>query len=185
MSPLKKTENEYDNNKMDSQICHLKLEGKVDYLPEYSSQYIPYPLIERSHSIPQISSIKFQGDFIGLPEYRDSFKSYENIVKSAPIKKLDNICTSGIVDKTITGEYTEKYQQPNKSDIDKTKLLKTDDHLYVTGEFTNRLPEYNESYTNPNITNMPERVKPRSGYLTLQGNVEYTPEYRYNIYKIY
>lgn len=166
----KHTSHELPSN--NSQLCHLKLEGELSYLPEYKSQFITFP-IEKSHSIPQLSNIKFQGKFVGIPEYADSFKSYENIAKREPIRKADFFNIRGVVDGVA--EYTDNYKEPK---MDKTASAKVSDALHLKGDFAKRLPEYNERFRDPKITAMPERAKPRSSFLGLKGNIDYTPEYR-------
>lgn len=162
-----------------SQICHLNLEGEINYLPEYRSQFVSYP-IEKSHSIPQLSNIKFHGKFIGVPEYRDSFKTYDQYVKSAPIIKPGHLTIMG----TIEGngaEYADKFKPHDASTIKRTTLAKKGDQFHLLGEDSKRVAEYSDSFSDPNIKTFPERAKPRTSFLSLNGKMEYSPEYRYII----
>lgn len=158
-----------------SQLCHLKLQGELSYLPEYRSQFITFP-IEKSHSIPQLSNIKFQGKFIGIPEYADSFKSYDNIAKREPIKKPDFFNVNGFLNGVA--EYADNFKVPDKSKMDKIVSAKGNDGFSLQGDTNKRLPEYIESFKDPKITAMPERAKAKSSFLGLKGNIDYTPEYR-------
>lgn len=165
------------NDILNSRKCHLKLEGEINYVPEYRSKFIEFP-IEKSQSIPQLSNIKFYGRFDGIPEYRDNFKFYDCYSKSAPIKKSDNI--NFTCDKIVTvPEYKEKFKEPDKTAISKTISLKSEDNFQKTikGEFTKILPEYNESFKDPQIKEKPERGKCREPYLRLKGRIEFNPEY--------
>lgn len=163
------------STKHSSQICHLNLEGEINYVPEYRSQFITFP-IEKSHSIPQLSNIKFQGKFIGVPEYRDSFKEYDQYAKSAPIKKPDHLTVRGNMDNTA--EYADKYKTPDKITVERTVLAKKGEQFHLLGEDTVRIAEYSESFKDPKITVFPERAKARQSILSLKGNMDYSPEYR-------
>lgn len=155
------------------QRCHLKLQGEMNYIPEYRSQFVPQ-LGERAHSIPQLSSIKFQGEFSGVPEYRDRFKVYDCYSKSAPIKKPDHLTSCGEI--KISPEYQEKFvPHPLNS---RSTTLKAGDTLRPKGEFPKQLPEYNANFKDPQIHQMPERGKPREPYLRLKGKIEFSPEYK-------
>lgn len=170
--------------------CHLQMRAEDTHYEaspsEYKRQFVEQFPIEKAHSIPQMSSIKMQGDFVTVPEYQDSFKMYANYSKSAPIKKHDNLRVSGAEQENFaeaTGgdmpEYRDKFNVPPKH-MAKEKSLKTDDHLRPRGEFTKEVPEYYESFRDPQITEMPERGKVREPYLRLRGKIEFNPEYRNN-----
>lgn len=160
----------------EAQDCHLKLEGELSYIPEYRSQFVPYQ-IERSHSIPQISNIKFYGTFMGIPEYTASFKSYDNVAKREMIKNPDLIGVRGTMDGVA--EYQENFQEPDKNKVEKSISAKTNDGFSLQQDFSKHIPEYNDRFKDPKITSMPERPKPRTSILELNGNMEYNPEYRY------
>lgn len=170
-----KSNHQHQTPANDSQLCHLKLEGELSYLPEYRSQFITFP-IEKSHSIPQLSNIKFQGKFIGIPEYADSFKSYENIAKREPIRKPDFFNVSGFLNGVA--EYADNFQVPDKTKMEKIVSAKGTDGFHLQGDTNKRLPEYIESFKDPNITAMPERAKAKTSFFGLKGNIDYTPEYR-------
>lgn len=112
------------------QRCHLKLQGEMNYIPEYRSQFVPQ-LGERAHSIPQLSSIKFHGEFAGVPEYQDRFKVYDCYSKSAPIKKPDHLTSCGGI--KMNPEYQEKFvMHPLNC---RSTTLKAEDTLRPKGEF--------------------------------------------------
>ncbi|KAL7737543.1 hypothetical protein ACLKA6_007668 [Drosophila palustris] len=174
--------------------CHLQMRAEDTHYEatpsEYKRQFVEQFPIEKAHSIPQMSSIRMQGDFVTVPEYQDSFKMYANYSKSAPIKKHDNLRQSGAEQENTTEatggggggdlpEYRDKFNVPPKH-MAKEKSLKTDDHLRPRGEFTKQVPEYYESFRDPQITEMPERGKVREPYLRLRGKIEFNPEYRNN-----
>lgn len=167
--------------------CHLQMRAagtQYEATPsEYKRQFVEQFPIEKAHSIPQMSSIKMQGEFHAVPEYQDSFKMYTNYSKSAPIKKHDNLRVSGAEQQTeVSGElpeYRDKFNVPPKH-VAKEKSLKTNDHLRPQGDFTKEVPEYYESFRDPQITEMPERGKVREPYLRLRGKIEFNPEYRNN-----
>lgn len=165
--------------------CHLQQRppetNNKTYPSEYKRQFVQFP-IEKAYSIPQISHIQMHGEFQGVPEYQDSFKMYSNYSKSAPIKKVDNLQISGAenpipINEKEQPEYKDKFCGPTKQ-IVKEKNLKTEDHLYLRGEFSKDVPEYYESYQDPQIKQMPERGKCREPYLRLKGKIEFNPEYR-------
>lgn len=116
------------------QRCHLKLQGEINYIPEYKSQFVPR-LGERAISIPQLSSIKFHGEFAGVPEYQDRFKVYDSYSKSAPIKKPDHLTTCGGI--KMNPEYQEKFvSHPLNS---RSQTIKAEDTLCPKGEFTKQV----------------------------------------------
>lgn len=173
--------------------CHLQMRAagtQNEVAPsEYKRQFVEQFPIEKAHSIPQMSSIKMQGEFHAVPEYQDSFKMYANYSRSAPIKKHDNLRVSGAEQQSTSNEtdaagdllpeYRDKFNVPPKY-LAKEKSLKTNDHLRPQGEFSKEVPEYYESFRDPQITEMPERGKVREPYLRLRGKIEFNPEYRNN-----
>lgn len=172
--------------------CTLKLQGELTYSPEYKSEYKTHGAIERSQSIPQVNNIKFHGKFHGIPEYRDSFKTYNNYTKSAPIKNKDHLkvepitVNKAIISPTISSssEYTEKFKELNLNHIDNRKLSKqidnitTKNNLMIGNYEQSVFPEYFDKFKNPNIKKMPDRAKAKSPILSMDGNMEYKPEYR-------
>ena len=171
------------------QECHLQKRAVTDESEyhvtpsEYQRQFVPQ-LIEKSHSIPQISHIKMQGNFQTVPEYQDSFKMYANYAKPLPIKKVDNLRMSGSEIQLnsndnckIMPEYKEKFHELPK-DVVKEKPLKTEDHLKPSGKFSKDVPEYFESFRDPQVKQIPEKGKCREPYLHLKGKIEFNPEYR-------
>lgn len=165
-------------------LQHICVETKYNTAPsEYKQQFVRFP-IEKACSIPQISHLKIQGEFGGVPEYKDSFKSYETYLKSAPIKKGDNLRIPGAQEVDVEKnailkipEYHTKFKNPE--DIaSKEKLLKVSNHINSYGQFSKDLPEYYESFRDPQIKQMPERSKCREPYLRLKGKIEFNPEYR-------
>lgn len=171
------------------QECHLQKRALTDASQyhvtpsEYQRQFVPQ-LIEKAHSIPQISHIKMQGNFQTVPEYQDSFKMYANYAKPLPIKKEDNLRMSGSEIQvnsnevcSVVPEYKEKYHELPK-DAGKEKPLKTEDHLKPSGNFSKDVPEYFESFRDPQVKQIPEKGKCREPYLHLKGKIEFNPEYR-------
>ncbi|XP_065369113.1 uncharacterized protein LOC135961538 [Calliphora vicina] len=171
------------------QECHLQRRALTDDYQfnvspsEYQRQFVPQ-LIEKAHSIPQISHIKMQGDFHTIPEYQDSFKMYANYAKPMPIIKTDNLRMSGSEiqtnsheDSKTMPEYREKFHDLPK-EVVKEKSLKTEDHLRPHGEFSKDVPEYYESFRDPQVRQLPEKGKCREPYLHLKGKLEFNPEYR-------
>lgn len=174
---LQNEDNKYEPPKIKPQQlrCNLKLEGDQSYSPEYRSQYIEYP-IEKCYSIPQLSSIKFQGDFTGIAEYKDQYRTYDIFSKSAPMKKPDTVNLLGYNESTP--EYQERYKQYTKNEFNRTFPIIRNDTLVMDGQFTKILPEYNESFKNPNVTTVPEKAKCRQTYFTLKGPTDFNPEYK-------
>lgn len=171
------------------QECHLQKRAATDEKEpkvspsEYSRQYIAPFTTEKAHSIPQMSNIKMQGNFHAVPEYQDSFKMYANYTKPEAIRKADNLLTSGseiqVTDdnESVLPEYRAKFHQPPR-DIEKEKSLKTEDHLRPNGQFSTDVPEYYESFRDPQVKQVPEKGKCREPYLHLRGKLEFNPEYR-------
>ncbi|XP_059613513.1 uncharacterized protein LOC132259772 [Phlebotomus argentipes] len=146
------------------------------YSPEYRSKFVEFPVIEKSHSIPQMTNIRLQGDFQGVPEYAEKFKSYESVNRSTPIRKPDNLLLGGEID--VRPEYREQFREPERSALERCQLLRKDDHLKMSGEFSKRPPEYFESFKDHNITAPPLRAKAREPFLNLKGDTEFNPEYK-------
>lgn len=173
--------------------CTLKLQGELSYSPEYASEYRTHGTIERSQSIPQVNNIKFNGKFNGVPEYRDSFKSYEHFTKSAPIKSKDHlkidpitVMNAAVISPNVSSssEYSEKFKELNLNRIDNRKHAKKLDSVaakndLMIGHYEQSVfPEYFDKFKDPNIKRMPERAKARSPILSMDGSMEYKPEYR-------
>ncbi|XP_050322297.1 uncharacterized protein LOC126754412 isoform X2 [Bactrocera neohumeralis] len=163
------------------QIC---VETKYNTAPsEYKQQFVRFP-IEKACSIPQISHLKIKGEFGGVPEYKDSFKTYETYLKSAPIKKGDNLRMPGAQEVDVETNAILKFTEHRAKLKDPTeftsneKLLKVNNHINLCGQFSKDLPEYYESFRDPQIKHMPERSKCREPYLRLKGKIEFNPEYR-------
>lgn len=158
------------------QYCNLKLEGEQHLDGEYKSQFKCYPQMEKSYSIPQISHIKFNGDFHDVPEYQDQFRFYDKATKEKLIKKQSHLSIIG-KNQTVP-EYRERYQGYNQSEIQRTYPIIKNDTLDMRGEFSKDLPEYYESFKDPNVRIIPERMKCRKPYLTISGTTDYHPEYK-------
>lgn len=177
-------------------ICHLNLEGVLDFAPEYRSEFVSFP-IEKSMSIPQINNISFHGKFGGIPEYRDSFRNYDQYAKSAPIKKPDHRILNNATDDEplmVSAEYTEQFKAPggeqgnfssSNSSLGRNVQSKRKDQLNLitsgagSEEYNaERKAEYSERFADPKVTVQPERAKARESILSLNGNMDYSPEYR-------
>ncbi|XP_069964946.1 uncharacterized protein [Bactrocera oleae] len=155
------------------QIC---VETKYNTVPsEYKQQFVRFP-IEKACSIPQISHLKIQGEFDGVPEYKDSFKIYETYLKSAPIKKVDNLRTPGAQEVDVGKNAILKIPEnrANLTDpteiVSKEKLLKIENHINLCGQCSKDLPEYYESFRDPQVKQMPERSKCREPFLRLKAS---------------
>ncbi|XP_058987058.1 uncharacterized protein LOC101891504 [Musca domestica] len=171
------------------QECHLQRRAVTDEKDpkaapsEYKRQFVPPSASEKAHSIPQLSHIRMQGNFHAIPEYQDSFKMYANYSKPEAIRKADNLRISGSEiqmtndNENVLPEYRAKFHQPPR-DIEKEKPLKTEDHLRPNGQFSKDVPEYYESFRDPQIKQVPEKGKCREPYLHLKGKLEFNPEYR-------
>lgn len=164
----------------------LKHETESEYTGQYKNKFVDYS-IGKSNSIPQISSLKFQSDFTGVPEYTESFKGYNHYTKSAPIKKTDNLNVNGMMKANSSGGYgvasqmsenKERFNEPDKYGYERSISFRKKDTLHLKGDFTDRLPEYNEKFKNPNITSMPVRAKAKEPFLNLKGTNEFNPEYK-------
>ncbi|XP_075169173.1 uncharacterized protein LOC142241297 [Haematobia irritans] len=173
------------------QECHLQKRAATDEQQpkispsEYTRQYVTPYTTEKAHSIPQMSHIRMQGNFHTVPEYQDSFKMYANYTKPEAIRKADNLVISGSEiqmpeeNENAMPEYRAKFHQPPR-DLEKEKPLKTEDHLKPSGQFSTDVPEYYESFRDPQIKQVPEKGKCREPYLHLKGKLEFNPEYRNN-----
>lgn len=141
---------------------------------------------------PQLNHLKFYGRFEGSPEYRSSYKTYNHFAKSAPIKARDNLRVSPVTVNTAIvspniaqiSEYTDKFQELNLNSVERQKLSKQisnvalRNNLIIGHSDQHIFPEYFESYKNPNVKKFPPRPKPRSPILSLNGSMDYNPEYR-------
>jgi hypothetical protein len=155
---------------------HEKQDDENNYQPEYTRQFLPIQ-VERSKSIPQASHfVQNKEPFDGTSEYNTRYKYYDHFSKSAPIKKLDNLSLKGQYD--IRPEYNEQYKTHDSRDYQKRVPLKQQDNLNMQGEFPRQVPEYHESFKDHHIKTLPERAKPKKDYLYLNGDMEYSPEYR-------
>lgn len=174
------------SSKHASQMDHLNLSGELRMEPEYRSQFVPFP-IEKSQSVPQVNNIKFQGKFGGVAEYTDSFREYDHYAKSAAIRNPDHLTVKGAImggdgDKK-KGEYAEKFIAPDKSIVEKSISAKRSDTFRLQNHEADRQAAYTEQFKDPKISTLPKRGKPRSDILGLNGTMEYSPEYRYSLFK--
>lgn len=181
-----------DSTETDSKkSCTLKLRGELTYSPEYRSEYKGHTSIQRSQSMPRVSHINFHGKFQGLPEYQDSFKPYNHFTKSAPIKNKDHLKVESTTTNTAiitpistSSEYTDQFKELNIQNFDRSKFAKQMDNISLKNNLTighyNQTvhPEYSDKFKDPKITKLPERAKPRSTMLSMNGDMEYKPEYR-------
>lgn len=185
-------ESSTDRNALNLRSCTLKLEGELTYTPEYQSQYREHQSIERSQSIPQMNNIKFYGNFHGIPEYQDNYKCYENIAKREPLKRSDHLKLSPRINATPlstslqTSEYSDRYKEnsgdnttksgaPPRKSFENSSMKK---HLALTHQ-PQAMPEYQDKYKDPDIRIMPTMAKAREHNLSLDGSMEYKPEYRW------
>lgn len=182
-----------DPNALNMKSCTLKLEGELTYVPEYQSQYRQHQSIERSQSIPQMNNIKFYGNFHGIPEYQEKYKLYENIAKREPLKRSDHLKLSPRINAAIvspldtfhTSEYADQFKESSGDNATKsgTPAMKSLDnssikkHLTSTYQ-TQSMPEYQDKFKDPDVRKMPTLAKAREHNLSLDGNMEYKPEYR-------
>ncbi|CRK95411.1 CLUMA_CG008732, isoform A [Clunio marinus] len=158
---------------------HQKLDSENDYMPEYRRQYKPV-VGKRSSLIPQPSNLtKFDDDddFYGASEYTNRYKSYDHFTKSAPIKKQDNLHVVGFND--MRPEYKERYKEVDMNTFERRYPYRHQDNLHSEGEFGRQMPEYYEKYKNHQNA-FPEKAKPRQDFLALNGEMQYSPEYRKN-----
>lgn len=159
---------------------HQKLDTENNYLPEYKSKYQP-AAGQRSSLIPQGSHLGgYDGDdnFRGASEYTNRYKTYDHFTKSAPIKKQDNLHMMGMTD--MRPEYKERYKEIDMNTFERRYPYKQQDNLQSEGDFGRQMPEYNEKYKHHHISSFPERAKPRNDFLCLNGEMDYSAEYRKN-----
>ncbi|XP_061397409.1 uncharacterized protein LOC133333093 [Musca vetustissima] len=186
---LKEDKQQRERAAEQQQECHLQKRAVTDEKDpkvspsEYKRQFVPPSASEKAHSIPQMSHIKMQGNFQAIPEYQDNFKMYANYSKPEAIRKADNLRMSGSEiqmtneNENVLPEYRAKFHQPPRG-IEKEKPLKTEDHLRPNGQFSKDVPEYYESFRDPQVKQVPEKGKCREPYLHLKGKLEFNPEYR-------
>lgn len=172
--------------------CTLKLSGELTYSPEYRSQYKEHESVQRSQIMPKVNHIKFHGKFHGSPEYRNSYKPYDHFTRSEPIKQRDNLRveqTAGnaaIVSPMSTStEYTDQFKQLNLRSVEERKMSKQIDNMARKDSLSigntynqSNYAEYTDKYRDPRVRKFPERAKPRSPLLSIEGDMEYKPEYR-------
>lgn len=170
----------------------FKVQGELTYTPEFNVEFKGTSTMERSESIPQMNNIKFFGQFRGTPEYRESFKTYNHIAKSAPIKAKDHLRVSpvtvntAIISPTVSSlsEYTDKFKEIDLFTADRRKLSKhitnvaMRNNLMIGHSDQHVFPEYFESFKDPHIKHFPEKARPRSPILGMNGDMDYNPEYR-------
>ena len=160
---------------------HQKLDTENNYLPEYKSKYQPVAG-KRSSLIPQSTHLGgHDGDvehFRGTSEYTNRYKSYDHFTKSAPIKKQDNLHMIGNYD--MRPEYTERYKKIDMNTFERRYPYRQQDNLQSEGDFGREMPEYHEKYKDHHISAFPERAKPRNDFLCLNGEMDYSAEYRNN-----
>lgn len=175
---------------LNMKACTLKLEGELTYTPEYRSQYQQPQSIERSQSIPQMNNIKFSGSFRGIPEYQDNYKLYDNIAKREPLKRSDHLKLSprfnaAIVSPLQTSEYSDRFKENNvdnktnsgapiRKSFESSSIKK---HL-ASAHQPLPMPEYQDKFKDPDIRKMPALGKAREHNLSMDGSMEYKPEYR-------
>lgn len=160
---------------------HQKLDSENNnFVPEYQSQYQPF-VGKRSSLIPQKDHLtKYDGDdkFYGASEYTNRYKTYDHFTKSAPIKKQDNLHMIGMND--MRPEYKERYKGIDMNTYVRRQPYRQQDNLQSEGDFGRDMPEYHEKYKDHHISSFPERAKPKHDFLCLNGEMDYSPEYRNN-----
>lgn len=160
---------------------HQKLDSENNnYIPEYQSKYQPF-IGKRSSLIPQKDHLtKYDGDdkFNGASEYTNRYKTYDHFTKSAPIKKQDNLHMMGMTE--MRPEYKERYQGIDMNTFVRRQPYRQQDNLQSEGDFGRDMPEYHEKYKDHHISSFPERAKPKNDFLCLNGEMDYSPEYRNN-----
>lgn len=157
---------------------HQKLDTENNYMPEYRSKYQPM-IAQRSSLIPQPSHLGgYDGDddFRGASEYTNRYKTYDHFTKSAPIKKEDNLHMNGMTD--MRPEYKERFKGVDMNTFERRHPYRQADNLHQEGDFGRVPAEYNEKYRSHNASSYPERAKPRSDFLCLNGEMEYSAESR-------
>lgn len=182
-----------DPNALNMRSCTLKLEGELTYTPEYQSQYQRHQSIERSQSIPPMSNIEFRGKFQGVPEYQENYKGYADVAKREPLKRDDHLKLSPRINAAgmapLRPYQTSEYSDRFKEKVDKSPKVPTPSrrkpsanssikkHL-ISSPPSKSMPEYQEKYKDPEIRRMPTMAKAREHQLSLDGDMEYIPEYR-------
>lgn len=182
-----------DPNALNMNSCTLKLEGELTYMPEYQSQYHQHQSIERSQSIPQMNNIKFYGNFHGTPEYQDKYKFYNNIAKREPLKRSDHLKLSSPYTAAVvspmktpqTSEYSDRFKENSVDDTTKAgaprrkpfEISTIKKHLAI-GQQSQTMPEYQDKFKDPHMRKMPMMAHAKEHNLSLDGEMEYNPEYR-------
>lgn len=160
---------------------HQKLDSENNnHVPEYQSKYQPF-VGKRSSLIPQKDHLtKYDGDdkFHGASEYTNRYKTYDHFTKSAPIKKQDNLHMNGMND--MRPEYKERYKEIDMNTFVRRRPYRQQDNLQSEGDFGRDMPEYHSKYKDHHISSFPERAKPKHDFLCLNGEMDYSPEYRNN-----
>lgn len=77
-----------------------------------------------------------------------------------------------------TGEYTEKFKAPDHRTLDKRVSARKSDQFRLQSHDAHREAEYEDRFRDPKIRTLPQRGKPRADFLALDGDMDYTPEYR-------
>lgn len=158
---------------------HQKLDSENNnYMPEYRRQFQAV-IGPKSNSVPQPSHFPRynENDFQGSSEYSNRYKGYDHFTKSAPIKKQDNLHMTGYND--MRPEYKERYKEIDMNAFERRHPYRQQDNLQSEGDFGRDKPEYGEKYKDHHISR-PERAKPRHDFLCLNGDMDYSPEYRKN-----
>lgn len=159
---------------------HQKLDTENNYMGEYRSKYQPV-IAQRSTSIPQPDHLRANDghdDFRGASEYTNRYKSYDHFTKSAPIKKQDNLHTLGYSE--MRPEYKERYKGVDMNTFERRQPFRQQDNLHSVGDFGRDKPEYVRQYKDHHVSAFPERAKPKHDFLCLNGEMDYSPEYRKN-----
>lgn len=191
MSEKKDSETKEGPLQENRRTCMFKVQGEVSYAPDLNG--VLSGNMERSESTSRLNSIKFHGKFHGTPEYRDNFKAYNNFARSAPIKASDHLRVSPVTVNTAVispnlsslSEYTDKYKEIDLRSADRRKLSKQmsnvamRNNLMIGHSDQHIFPEYFETYKDYHVKKPPEKPKPRSPILSMSGNMDYNPEYRY------
>lgn len=171
----------------------FKVQGEFRCSPDFSGGSGEFHgHMERAESM---NNIKFHGKFHGTPEYLDSFKNYNHFAKSAPIKAKDHLRVSPIcvnsaaispsIASSSLSEYTDKYKEIDLRTVDCRKLSKQMSNVAMRNNSmighsdAHIFPEYFESFKDPQIKKRPDKGRPHSPILSLNGSMDYNPEYRY------
>jgi hypothetical protein len=160
---------------------HQKLDAENNVMPEYRRQYQAVAG-QRSTLMPQTSNLgRFDDDddFRGASEYSNRYKTYDHFTKSAPIKKQDNLHMHGYSEMG-RAEYKDRYKEPDLNVFERRQPFRQQDNLHSEGDFGRQMPEYHEKYRDHHVSSFPERAKPRGDFLCMDGEMEYSAEYRNN-----